>query len=118
MSHVAIAALDTAERRRYPRHSVDRDSVLFAQKYGPGVAAAVKNVSACGMMARTLRRVQGAGDFFVLLFGEGAKDLVFRRARIVWQDTGDDGSNYVGLEFLGAPSDELYTWMRKATVEN
>lgn len=114
---MSMQALDTSERRRHPRQRAAGDSVLFAEKYGFGTAADVKNVSPGGMMVTTLRPIRGGGeDFFVLLFGEGADDLVCRRARIAWQSTSDDETNYVGFEFLQAPSDELSTWIRKASV--
>ena len=113
---MSIQALDYADRRQETRHRAEGASVLYAEKFGAGISAAVENISLGGMMATTLRPIRGSEDFLLLLLGEGYKDLVFRRAKIAWQSTGDDGKNYVGFEFLQAPTDDLLEWIGKASV--
>ncbi len=109
-----MQAVNMAERRRHPRRPAAGDSVLYAKKFGTGIAADIENISLGGMMAAVHRPIRSSEHFMVLLFGAGPDDLVCRQAKIAWQSTGGDGRNYIGLEFLQGPTEGLSTWMQKA----
>ena len=104
-----------AEQRQHTRYPIKEDSLLFSDRFGPSVAAAVNNVSAGGVLVQTSRPIDDQREFMLLLFGEGAKDLVCRRVRTVWQKKQPDDTNHAGLAFIHAPSAALSAWIRKAT---
>jgi len=93
------AAQSYTDARRDARYQVTADSVLFGQNAEQGVSAVVENISDGGLMVQTYKPVDETENFLVMLLGDGAKDLVFSPARVVWQRQDKDGANHVGLQF-------------------